>query len=240
MKQKYHYGLGALVAIGLLAASSVYFNDGSEDYFNGWRDVPPLMTGQGEGYVRLMWELEAARGKEGEEAKLLQAASLRAALGMRLAEAAQKEKDPEKMRVALEHGAAATAFQPNNPSHWVVLGNIHLLAGAFDPMDATEAPVLFTRALEINPLFTPALLAMGQWHFDKMQYNRSLPYFETLVERDARHLSQDWFLSMLTSNYILAGKADIGAVKLAKTAGAGKKQQQAVAILKRESTQSDF
>lgn len=237
MKRKYHYGIGALTAISLIAGASVYLTASSEDYFEGWRDVPPLMTGQGEGYVRLMWELEAARGKEEEEAKLLQAASLRAALGMSLAEAAQKENDPDKMRIALEHGAAATAFQPNHPSHWVVLGNIHLLAGAFDPMDATEAPVMFTRALEIDPLFSPALLAMGKWHFEKMHYDRSLPYFETLVEQDASHLSQDWFLSMLTSNYILAGKADIGAVKLAKRAGTGKKQQLAVALLKRESTE---
>lgn len=222
MKRKYLYGVLALAAVALTAGAGVYW--GGKNHF-------PLMTGQGDGYARMMSEFERRTS--------FQIASLHSFTGYTLAETALQENDPAKMREALKHGADAAASQPDHPAHWVALGNLYLMAGKFDPMEATEAPVMFTRALEIDPTFIPALLAMGRWHFDRMQYDRSLPHFEKMAEQDAAYLSRDWFLSLLTSNYILAGKADIGAEKLGGVPDVGKKHQRAIALLKRESSLTD-
>lgn len=222
MKRKYLYGVLALAAVALTAGAGVYWR--GKNHF-------PLMTGQGDGYARMMSEFERRTS--------FQIASLNSFTGYTLAEAALQENDPAKMREALKLGADAAASQPDHPAHWVALGNLYLMAGKFDPMEATEAPVMFTRALEIDPAFIPALLAMGRWHFDRMQYDRSLPHFEKMVEQDAAYLSRDWFLSLLTSNYILAGKADIGAEKLVGVSDAGKKHQRAIALLKKESSLTD-
>ncbi len=223
MKRKYLYGVLALVAVALTAGAGVYWSG---------KNRFPIMTGQGDGYARMMSEFERRTS--------FQAASLHSFTGYTLAEAAIQENDPEKMREALKLGADAAASQPDHPAHWVALGNLYLMAGKFDPMEATEAPVMFTRALEIDPAFIPALLAMGQWHFDRMQYDRSLPHFEKMAEQDSSYLSQNWFLSLLTSNYILAGKADIGAEKLERITGTNKKRQQAIVLLKKESGKTDL
>lgn len=218
MKRKHLYGILAVIALVVAAGAG----------FLILRNDSVYMTGQGEGYAQMMRDLAT-----GQEARI---SGLYAHTGMALAEKALQENDPAAMRDALKTGADAVARQPGNPANWVALGNLYLMAGQFDPMEATEAPVMFTRALEIDPAFIPALLAMGQWHLDKMQFDRSLPHFEKIAEADSAYLSQGWFLSTLTANYILAGKADIGASTLANLPGTDPKRQQAIALLKRESS----
>lgn len=219
MKRKYYlYGALALAVVVLMAGAGLYWHKRSN--YN-------LMTGQGEGYAQLMMDIE--------QSTAYRVAALGSLAGYKLAETAINENDPDTMREALKLGAEAAAKQPDNPAHWVTLGKLYLMAGTFDPMDATEAPVMFIRALEIDPNFIPALLAMGQWRSEKMQYDLSLPHFEKIAQQDPSYLSKDWFLSLLTSNYILAGKADIGAEKLAGTPGANNKLQRAITLLKRES-----
>jgi len=225
------------LVIGISVAIFSFSSSGIELY-DGWEDAPAADVRMGEQEVRLAMALDYALQQGGDEARIAleKFANFRASRAALLAQAAEQENDARKLQAALKYGASASALQPDNPSHWVNLGRIYQMAGRFDPMEATEAPVMFTRALALDETYKPALLALGQWHFEKMQYDRSLPYLERLIEQDASYLSQNWFVSLLTNTYILAGKADIGANRLATLETSHLPgSQKAIAILARES-----
>ncbi|HNV02594.1 MAG TPA: tetratricopeptide repeat protein [Vicinamibacterales bacterium] len=165
-------------------------------------EVPPLSSYSNE--VKLLAAFRASPTPETRAAL----ARVRVEHALRLARAAEKQRDEKTFRTALGYAESAAELAPDNPAAWLLLGRLYA-AIENNPVAADLAEQAFRAALEVRPGLADAQLGLGQICLRKGSLDRALNELEPAVAADPA-LATPEVVSTMGWAYIYDAQLDRG------------------------------